>query len=127
VSSHLFIGDYCWNHSSGTVCWALEVIADHVTNEAAAAELRAFSSGLIFVENFGRSYGAEVAEEIVRVIRTKLRAAALAEPDRKARDHLVARADELIEMAERWPGFEAQDAKDRAASGLEHDLPDRGA
>ncbi|WP_112227832.1 hypothetical protein [Lentzea atacamensis] len=49
------IGDDCWNHSSGTVCWTLEVIAGHVTNEAAAAELRACSSGLIFVDDIGRA------------------------------------------------------------------------
>lgn len=110
MSSHLFVGDGCWNQSSGSVGWVLDVIADHVTNEAVAAELRAFSSGLVFVENFGRSHGAEAAEEIVQVIRTKLRAAALAEPEGEVREYTVRIVDELVEMAERWRGFEIESA-----------------
>ncbi|WP_439660433.1 hypothetical protein ACSHWB_02330 [Lentzea sp. HUAS TT2] len=108
MSSHLFIGEDCWNQSSGSVGWALDVIAGHVTNEAVAAELRAFSSGLVFVEDFGRTYGAEASEEIVHVIRTKLRAAALAEPEGEAREYTVEIVDELVAMAERWRGFEVE-------------------
>ncbi|MFS8095945.1 hypothetical protein LFM09_02295 [Lentzea alba] len=108
MSSHLFIGEDCWNCSSGTVGWALETIADNVTNPAVAAELREFSSGLIFVEDFGRTHGAAAAEEIVQVIRTKLRPAALAEEKPEVREYLVPIVDELVEMAERWRGFEVE-------------------
>ncbi|GLY53263.1 hypothetical protein [Lentzea sp. NBRC 102530] len=105
MSSHLFIGDHCWNQSSGTVRWALDVIADHVTHPGAVAELREFSGGLIFVEDFGRSFGPEVSEQIVEVIRTRIRPAALAEPEGEVRDYTVRVADELVEMANRWRGF----------------------
>ncbi|MDX3663322.1 hypothetical protein PV646_39045 [Streptomyces sp. ID05-26A] len=108
MSSHLFIGDHCWNHSSAYVSWVLEVVAEHVTNEEARAELRSFSSGLVFVEDFGRSFGPEVSEEIVHVIRTELRPAALAQHEGEGRDHAVKIVDELIEMANQWRGFEIE-------------------
>ncbi|MGW6933291.1 hypothetical protein ACWGE0_24760 [Lentzea sp. NPDC054927] len=60
------------------------------------------------MEDYGRTYGAEASEEIVRVIRTKLRAEALAAPDPQVREYLVPVVDELIEMAERWRGFEVE-------------------
>ncbi|WP_394616839.1 hypothetical protein JNUCC0626_45675 [Lentzea sp. JNUCC 0626] len=105
MSSHLFVGDHCWNRSSGTVCWALGVIADHLTHPEAVAELREFSNGLIFVVDFGRSFGPEVAEQIVEIIRTRIRPAALAEPEGEIRDYTVRVADELVEMANQWRGF----------------------
>ncbi|MEV6711792.1 hypothetical protein AB0M48_07060 [Lentzea sp. NPDC051208] len=105
MSCDLLIGEDSWNSSCGNVAWVLEVASRHVESPEVAKELRAFTSGYVVVEDFGRSFGAEACEQIVEALRTKLLAAVRAEFDGVNRDYLVPHVEELIAMAERWRGF----------------------
>ncbi|MEU0881777.1 hypothetical protein ABZ345_24450 [Lentzea sp. NPDC005914] len=92
-----------WNVPGGLFFWVLDVIADRVRDEELAAALREFLKGgyAWFALTY---YTPDQAADIVRVIRTELKAVAEEEsPSSSARNEGLHRmVDELVEMAERW-------------------------
>lgn len=92
-----------WYPSRGAMLWAIEVCADHVRDEQLAVSLRELVDG--GYGYFGLSfYNQEQAAEIVRVIRTELKAATEAvQPIAEPRNALIhSMVDDFIEMADRW-------------------------
>ncbi|MET9229431.1 hypothetical protein [Lentzea sp. NPDC003310] len=92
-----------WNPTRGAMLWAVEVCADRVRDEWLAGSLREIVDGGYGYFGLG-FFTQQQAAEIVRVIRTDLKAATeavqpIAEP-RNALIHVM--VDELIGMADRW-------------------------
>ncbi|MFI9811301.1 hypothetical protein [Saccharothrix variisporea] len=103
MSAHFFIDragsadSDDWHVPTGTLQWALEVIAEHVRDPGLRDELvglAAFRPGMVVLSNFGE----ENAADIVRVIRGPLAETAAEHKSEELHEMI----DELAGMATRW-------------------------